>query len=637
MALDIRTFSNTTGGVAFFKAVGHPLAAAKAHELVGELAAAGPIAVYDPLGAAAEFAALYELSSWDISDVFVQRVEDLGTTVLGRNTQPVTQLKDTAAGTVFIAAFDCERLLDQVGHLAPPRARVVALDRLRLPDDMLTNRRRYLDPLNFATNFAFFRDADGHHTRLVTTNYWQGYGARGVELWMRLFDADGTALAEWREGLPDSGVGVAIDSAEVRRRFGLGPFTGSLFIHALKVAGHDIVKYALDTYGDDARVLSCTHDANAWPSDLYAGLPAPRSGERVLLWVQNSHPAPIPAGAIGLNRMGSDAAAWFDEEIPPFGTRALDVERLLPGLRWPAQVEVRAGRHFVRPRYEVVANDGACRIAHANVERTDLADDPDIPKLAGLMGKGFILPAPVLPPAEWRSIALPTPMATCQHELPLEMIVYDASGQEALRHRVGRLPRDHATALEVDALLDAAGATLASGYGHFELAYDFSDGGGGDGWLHALFRYEHRTSGHGADTSFGAHIFNLPITYKSEPQSYAGRPPGLSTRLYLRLGADGRDTLCHLIFPASGAWHAASSTELALYDRDGDEVAQRAVRVPLSGSLAWRYSETFDAAERARAGDGAYVIVRDVTCRLFGYHGLLGPDGVFSFDHMFGF
>jgi hypothetical protein len=45
----------------------------------------------------------------------------------------------------------------------------------------------------------------------------------------------------------------------------------------------------------------------------------------------------------------------------------------------------------------------------------------------------------------------------------------------------------------------------------------------------------------------------------------------------------------------------------------------------------------FDEATRTRAGRGAYVIVRDTTCRLFGYHGLLGGDGSFSLDHMFGF
>ncbi len=358
---------------------------------------------------------------------------------------------------------------------------------------------------------------------------------------------------------------------------------------------------------------------------------------KVLLWVQNSHPAPIPAGAVGLNRMGAGSAGAFDEDIPPFATRALDVGALLPEARWPAQVEVRAGRHFVRPRYEVVGDDGRRRIAHANVERTDLAPDPRIPELGDLLGKGYILPAPVLPLGEWRSIALPTPMATGQDELPLALIIYDASGAEALRRSLGRLPRDHASEIDVDACLDEAGAALASGYGHLELTYDFSQGGGGDGWLHGLFRYEHRASGHGADTSFGSHIYNVPITYKNEPQSYIGRPPGLSTRLFLRLGPAGCDTMCHLIYPASAAWHAESETRLILHDRDGAEVAERALAIPMSGSRLWRYGETFSAGERARAGDGAYVLVGDTTCRLFGYHGLLGRDGIFSFDHMFGF
>jgi hypothetical protein len=31
------------------------------------------------------------------------------------------------------------------------------------------------------------------------------------------------------------------------------------------------------------------------------------------------------------------------------------------------------------------------------------------------------------------------------------------------------------------------------------------------------------------------------------------------------------------------------------------------------------------------------VLVRDATCRLFGYHGLLDDGGRFSLDHMFGF
>src|SRR5437870_2376079 len=84
------------------------------------------------------------------------------------------------------------------------------------------------------------------------------------------------------------------------------------------------------------------------------------------------------------------------------------------------------------------------------------------------------------------------------------------------------------------------------------------------GWLHALFRYEDQETGHAAETSFGAHMFNALVTYKGEPQSYKGPPPGLSTRLFLRVGPPPLDTLCHLIYPASRPWHATSDTALIL-------------------------------------------------------------------------
>ncbi|MFX5987687.1 hypothetical protein ABTF25_19910, partial [Acinetobacter baumannii] len=82
----------------------------------------------------------------------------------------------------------------------------------------------------------------------------------------------------------------------------------------------------------------------------------------------------------------------------------------------------------------------------------------------------------------------------------------------------------------------------------------------------------HRASGHAAETSFGSHIYNIPVVYRDEPQSYRGRPPGLTTRLYLRLGSGDHDTLCHLIYPASGDWHAASATDLILFGADGAEL-----------------------------------------------------------------
>lgn len=638
MALKIETFSNARGGDSFFKAIGHPLAQPAIGRLLARLRAAPAVHIYDPAGTLAAFAEIHRLDGVRVEGAFVQNVDEIGRTVLGRAAQPVSDIAGRNARVVFLPAFDCERTVAQMRHLVPPDCEVLTLDAVRLPDAMLANRRRYLDPLNFATNFAFFRDGDGLHTRLATANYWAGYGAADISLWLALFGADGRILAQWQERAGPGIAAIAIDSREVRRRFGLAPFTGQLFIHATGAAGHDVVKYALDTFGAEPGALSCTHDANAWPADYYAGLPAPKPGERVILWVQNSHPCPIPAGAVGLSIMGEDSLVRLEREVPPFGSHPVDVSELLPAAKWPQQIEIRAGRHFVRPRYEIIASRRR-RIAHPNVERIDLKPDPRLPDLANLLGKGFILPAPVLPADRFRSIVLPTPMATTQRELPVGIRVYDASGAEAHSAFLGRLPRGHRTAVEVaDDLLDGrVAAALPSGYGHMELLYDFREGGAGDGWLHALFRYEDRRSGHAAETSFGAHIFNTLLTYKAEPQSYSGPPPGLSTRLFLRLGTGGRDTLCHLIYPASTPWHARSDTALLLHDAAGNLVTERRIAITCSGSRLWRASEMFAPDELARAADGGYVLVRDLTCRLFGYHGLLEGEGAFSLDHMFGF
>ena len=105
----------------------------------------------------------------------------------------------------------------------------------------------------------------------------------------------------------------------------------------------------------------------------------------------------------------------------------------------------------------------------------------------------------------------------------------------------------------------------------------------------------------------------------------------------MRLGPDEYDTVCHLIYPASLPWRAESVTEFILYDAVGAEIARTGIAIPCSGSRLLRYHALFDQATRQRAGRGAYAIIRDMTCRLFGYHGLLGRDGAFSLDHMFGF
>src|ERR1700733_785742 len=102
-----------------------------------------------------------------------------------------------------------------------------------------------------------------------------------------------------------------------------------------------------------------------------------------------------------------------------------------PAFRWmsPRCCLTRAGRYMVRSRYEVIRGERR-RFAHVNVERTDLKPNPEIRQLRQMLGKGYILPAPLLPPERWRSSLLPTPMATTQNILPIAATVYDQTGAE---------------------------------------------------------------------------------------------------------------------------------------------------------------------------------------------------------------
>ena len=634
MPLHIDTFRNDVGGSALYKALSHPLAAPAACALRERLSACTHVALYDPDGFAEAFDAFYALDDVPLAHYFVQKAERLDRSFRKVSARPVTDIASARADAVLVTSFDPARPLAAIRHLVPAETEIFSFESLKLPSELLTDRARYLVPLNFATNFVFFRDERGHHTRLVTANYWSRYGAQEVRLWCRLFASDGRTLATWTEscGRPESS--LVIDSREIRARFDLPDFTGQLFVHAIGAAGHDIVKYALDTYGDDGATLSATHDANSWPADLYAGLPAPAAHEDVVLWVQNSHPIAIPSGGIALARMGSNEVHRLGEAIAPFATRALHVRELLPDLEWPEQIEIHAGKHIVRPRYEITASNGRARIAHPNVERTDLQLDHGLSRLGEQMGKGHILPAALLPPDRFDTIALPTPMSTAQKHLPIKALAFDSEGTQVAEHRFGSLPRDHRVALDASAL---AMPHLTTPYGHLELIYDFEAGEDADGWLHALFRYRNRTSGHAAETSFGSHMFNSALTYRSEPQSYSGSPPGLSTRLFLRVAPRPWTTFCHLIYPVSKSWHRHSQTVLGLRNSNGEEIAQAELRIPASGSRLWRVQETFREEKLAEAGPYPYVIVRDETCRLFGYHGVEGGDGSFSLDHMFGF
>ncbi len=632
-ALKIETFDNSKGGATFFKAIGHPLALPKIHEILAKLQSAKSVAIFDPNNFINSFAEIYDCSKLPITHNFVQKFEEIGKTILGQNAKPITELTNSSVDILWIAAFDADRLLSTIRHLIPAETEVISFDSFRIPDEMLSVPRNYCSPLNFATNFAFFRDQAGLHTRIVTANYWSSYnGGKPIKIWFDLWNEQGKSIQTWSEDYASPNQTIVIDSRLIRERFNLPDFVGQLFMHVIGAAGHEIVKYALDIY-NGAEILSCTHDANSWPADFYAGLPAPESDEKVILWVQNSHPCPIPANGIGLTLMGSDQVVWYPHSIPPFATIALDTRTLLPEAKWPQQLEIFAGKYFVRPRYEITRGERKQRIAHANVERTDLKNDPALQNLGPLFGKGFILPAPILPRDRWKTIVQPNPMSTGQTELPVALVIYDKNGEEQLRHPLGKLQRNQSIAIEIEELLNSQSVES----GHVELIYDFSQGGYADGWLHGLFRYHHKDSGQAAETSFGAHIFNTVMTYKQEPQSYTGHPPGLTTRLFLCLGMQNTKTLCHLIYPASTAWHPFSSTQLILHNAMGQVITEIELKIPCSGSHFWIVEDTFKPEDLKAAGQNGYVIIRDATCRLFGYHGLINDQNAFGFDHMFGF
>ena len=632
MALDIITFDNQRGS-AFFKAVGHPLCAPQAEALLAKLAAAKRAVAYDPQNTLAAFVALYPRARAHIKAVYAQDVSRFDSPTLGLPTLPITQLaKDDKADLLFAPVYDAARVLHLLRRALPAGCQTLALDEMRLPDRFLADKRNYLNPINFATNFLFFRDQENAHTRLVTANYWSAYGAKAPFVWARVFDENGKALADFEKPLGDANAVFCLDSAEVRREHNLPPFCGQAFLHVAGAAGHDIVKYVVDTYGDDGDVLSCTHDANSFPADLYAGLPAPAKGEKIIFWAQNSHPTEIPANAVAINVMGEKTEARYPHAIAPFATHAIDVGEMLPNVAWPRQLEAQAGRHFVRPRYEAISANGRRRINHVNVERVDLSPDANLPHLAKWVGKGHILPAPLLPRAQYVSECLPTPMSTAQQNLPLLAVAYNAQGQEAGREFLGCLPRNHAKVLNLGEL---AAGLADDEHGHIELLYDFSAGGEGDGWLHSLFRYTDKASGHAAETSFGSHMFNHLITYKNEPQSYKGPPPGLSTRLFLRIPPPPVRAFCHLIYPVGVEWDAKSSTVLELKNAKGELLAESPLAIPAGGSHVFYCDEVFSSQELSRAA-GGYVVIRDANCRLFGYHGAR-RNGAFALDHMFGF
>lgn len=627
---------NNFGGNTVFKALTHPLVIEPAAKLLAALRGK-KVAVYDPEGHFAAFSALFPLRDADVVAYYVQNVTEQGKkSPEGLSAKLIVELDPTAAEVILIASFNAEKTTAQVlPYLLDKQLPVLTLAALALPSDMLTRPKNLLDPLNYCVNNVLFQHTETTETALATANYWGEYGAAAPRLWLCLYNKDGTiAGAGWWKDLPAAGGGLNLSSRDVCAHFGLQHFDGTLFIHLVGGAGHDLIKYGLDFFKADGS-LTATHDANPWPADVYAGIPAPRVDEAVTLHLQSVLPLETPADTIGLRLMGTDETVWLNEVLPAFATRDVSLRALFPDAVWPQQVELIAHKALTRPRY-TVQRAAKQWIGHANVERADLKPDAALAGLEPVFGKGFILPLPVLPMADFDMEILPTPMSTAQDELALKLYVYDASGVEASVISLGRFKRGAIPAFSLRALLAERGVDLPSSFGSVQLAYDFSTSVLADGWLHAIARYTHVKSGAVAETSFGAHIFNSSAVYKNEPQSYSSSAPGLTTRLFMRLSPKARSVAC-LMYPVSKAWRPASDTVFVLRGSAGETVAEVCHAIPANGAVMVYADTLFDAATMAKAGADGYISVRDTTCRLFGYAGLLRDSGAFSLDHMFGF
>ncbi|QDH17856.1 adenine nucleotide alpha hydrolase family protein [Swingsia samuiensis] len=623
--LNIRTFG-PQGGNVLYKALAHPLAAEALVRMEKELSGK-KIAIYDPEGNVETLVALYPGLRPDV--VLVHDTEEVGKTdSFGGIKKALVDLPLIESDVIFALSFEDAKMKHRLTPLAQNRS-IHTLQSARLPEHMIPSGKPYLNKLNFATNFAFFRENEYFSTRIVTANYWSNYGASSLRYWFRLYDDKGKVIAQWEQKVDQAGSGITIDSKDIQERFNLPPFTGQLFIHVLGAQGHDVVKYALDIWGKNNNPsLSVTHDANAWPSVRYATLPAPDKDETVVVWIQNSHATPIPVGGITFNPMGKEDHRGNTKEIGAFETVAINIGELFPDLKWPEQLEMRAGRHVVRPRYEITQRKRT-RIAHLNVERDNLRPDPSIRNFPPSLGRGFLLPFPILDPKKFETFVQPNPMSEALENIPVRLDIFDEDGQKQAEHFLGNLPRDHSVAIGLHDFTDKAG--------HADLVYDFRNGGEADGWLHALVRFRHRETDHAAETSFGSHIFNTLMTWRSEPQSYSGPPPGLTTRLFLKLGHDHLKSFCCLIYPASLEGVLSSETTLHLYGANGELVSETKISIKPSGSYMVYPHKLFEENDLQKAGIGGYILIRDLTCRLFGYHGLENDHEGFSLDHMFGF
>ena len=187
------------------------------------VAAAPSVAIYDPAGYFMDFAAVHDLSRWRVAGLYVQRIEEVGQRVRRVHRQTAHQSLRRPVRRFCSSPISTAALISRgSGPYRPAASRVESFDSLRLPKEWLTIPERYLEPLNFVSDFIFFRDEDGLHTSVSTINYWHERGARHTRLWCRLFNGVGRRYRI--VGSADRSVATvrhrAGNSQTVRRRFG---------------------------------------------------------------------------------------------------------------------------------------------------------------------------------------------------------------------------------------------------------------------------------------------------------------------------------------------------------------------------------------------------------------------------------
>ncbi len=111
MPLRIETFSNQTGGNAFFKALTHPLAAEKAGTLLDAFRTKASVAIYDPLNMAQTIAQAYDIESLPLEGYYVQDIEQRDRVFAGHRARLVTEISRCKAASLLVTAFDAARLM----------------------------------------------------------------------------------------------------------------------------------------------------------------------------------------------------------------------------------------------------------------------------------------------------------------------------------------------------------------------------------------------------------------------------------------------------------------------------------------------------------------------------------------------